>query len=56
VHYRSDSVRGLFVGEQQALGPLRDYSRTYNERFDGFIVRKFNGDKVKIAGGEVRPL
>jgi hypothetical protein len=56
VHYRSDSMRGLFVGEQQALGLLRDYSRTYNERFDGFIVRKFNGDKVKIASGEVRPL
>src|SRR5215472_1400009 len=44
VHYRSDSVRGLFVGEQQALGLLRDHSRTYNERFDGFIVRKFNGE------------
>jgi hypothetical protein len=56
VHYRSDSVRGLFVGEQQALGLLRDYSRTYNERFDGFIVRKFNGDRVKITGGEVEPL
>ena len=56
VHYRSDSMRGLFVGEQQALALLRDYSRTYNERFDGFIVRKFNGDKVKIASGEVRPL
>ena len=56
VHYRSDSVRGLFVGEQQALGLLRDYSRTYNERFDGFIVRKFNGDRVRIANGEVRPL
>jgi len=56
VHYRSDSIRGLFVGEQQALGLLRDYSRTYNERFDGFIVRKFNGDKVKIADGEVKPL
>jgi len=56
VHYRSDSVRGLFVGEQQALGLLRDYSRTYNERFDGFIVRKFNGDKVKITSGEIRPI
>jgi hypothetical protein len=54
VHYRSDSVRGLFVGEQQALGLLRDYSRTYNEHFDGFIVRKFNGDTVKIVSGEVR--
>jgi hypothetical protein len=56
VHYRSDSVRGLFVGEQQALGMLRDYSRTYNERFDGFIVRKFSGERVRIASGEMRPL
>jgi hypothetical protein len=56
VHYRSDSVRGLFVGEQQALGLLRDYSRTYNERFDGFIVRKFNGDRVRITSGEIHPL
>jgi hypothetical protein len=54
VHYRSDSIHGLLVGEQQALGLLRDYSRTYNERFEGFIVRKFNGDRVKIANGEVR--
>ena len=53
VRYRPDNIRALFVGEQQALGLLRDYSRTYNERFEGFIVRKFNGDKVKIAGGQV---
>jgi hypothetical protein len=53
VHYRSDSIHGLFVGEQQALGLLRDYSRTYNEHFDGFVVRKFSGDRVKITGGEV---
>ena len=56
VHYRSDSVRGLFVGEQQALGLLRDYSRTYNERFDGFVVRKFDGQRVKIANGKVEPV
>jgi hypothetical protein len=35
---------------------LRDYSRTYNERFDGFIVRKFSGERVKITSGEVLPL
>ena len=34
----------------------RDYSRTYNEHFDGFVVGKFNGDRVKISGGEVWPL
>jgi hypothetical protein len=56
VHYRSDSVRGLFVGEEQSLGLLRDYSRTYNERFNGFVVRKFNGDRVKVMNGEVQPL
>ena len=56
VHYRSDSIRGLFVGEQQAIWLLRDYSRTYNERFDGFIVGKFNGDRVKIMNGEIEPL
>jgi hypothetical protein len=49
-------VRGLLVGEQQALGLLRDYSRPYNERFDGFIVRKFAGDKVRVMNGEIRPL
>lgn len=43
LHYRSNSIHGLFVREQQALGLLRDYSRTYNEHFDGFVVRKFNG-------------
>jgi membrane-associated phospholipid phosphatase len=56
VHYRSDSINGLVVGEQQAIGLLRDYSRTYNERFDGFVVRKFSGEKLRIMAGEVRPL
>jgi len=56
VHYRSDSIRGLLVGEQQALGLLRDYSLTYSERFDGFIVRQFNGRNLKIADGDIRPL
>jgi hypothetical protein len=37
VHYRSDSVRGLYVGEQQELGLLRDYSRAYNKRFARFL-------------------
>jgi hypothetical protein len=56
VHYRSDSVNGLFVGEKQALGLLSDYSRTYNERFDGFLLSTFRGEKVKIANGELRPI
>jgi hypothetical protein len=53
VHYRSDSIQGLFVGEQQALGLLCDYSRTYNERFEGFVLTKFNGEKIRIADGRI---
>ena len=28
VHFRSDSIYGFFVGEEQAIGVLCDYSRT----------------------------
>jgi len=54
VHYRSDSINGLIVGEEQALALLTDYSRTYNERFDGFILSTFGGEKVRVANGELR--
>jgi hypothetical protein len=52
VHYRSDSINGLFVGEEQALGLLCDYSRTYNERFDGFVLSTFTGEKIRVVNGE----
>jgi hypothetical protein len=54
VHYRSDSINGLFVGEEQALGLLCDYSRTYNERFDGFVLSTFSGNKVSVVNGELK--
>jgi len=54
VHYRSDSVNGLFVGEEQALGLLCDYSRTYNERFDGFVLSTFRGKRVRIVNSELK--
>jgi len=54
VHFRSDSINGLFVGEEQALGLLCDYSRTYNERFDGFVLSTFRGDKVSVVNGELK--
>ena len=53
VHYRSDSINGLFVGEEQALGLLTDYSRTYNERFDGFVLSTFRGEKIRVVNGEL---
>jgi hypothetical protein len=54
VHYRSDSINGLLVGEDQAIGLLCDYSRTYNERFGGFEFSTFRGEKIRIKNGELK--
>jgi hypothetical protein len=54
VHFRSDSIRGLQLGEEVAIGLLSDTSRTYNERFAGFVFTRFDGSKVSIANGKVR--
>jgi hypothetical protein len=53
VHYRSDGVDGLLVGEQQAIGLLQDYSRTYREQFAGFNLTKFDGTRITINSGAV---
>jgi hypothetical protein len=53
VHFRSDSIEGLKLGEAVAIGLLADYSRTYNERFDGFILTRFDGSKVRVLNGTV---
>lgn len=52
MHWRSDG-RGNFIGERQALGVLADYSRTYNEDFDGFELTLFSGQKVNIRDGQI---
>ncbi|WP_026580897.1 vanadium-dependent haloperoxidase [Bacillus sp. J33] len=48
VHWRSDGIEGLKLGEEAAIGLLRDYRATYNEKFSGFTLTKFNGKKIKI--------
>lgn len=53
VHFRSDGVDGLEIGEQQAIGLLQDYSLTYRERFNGFTLTKFDGTVVNINNGVV---
>jgi hypothetical protein len=56
VHFRSDSIEGLKLGEAVAIGLLADYSRTYSERFDGFVLTGFDGTKTHIVKGAVRAL
>lgn len=52
IHYRFDN-RGMTVGEQQAIGILRDHSITYNEEFGGFTLTTFNGERLRIVSGQV---
>jgi hypothetical protein len=53
VHYRSDSEAGLLAGEAQGIALLSDYSRTFNERFDGFTLTTFEGKRLRIRNGAV---
>lgn len=53
VHYRSDGVDGLDVGEQVAIGILQDYSIVFAETADGFELTRFNGQKILIRKGKV---
>ncbi|MCI3926298.1 vanadium-dependent haloperoxidase [Paenibacillus sp. TRM 82003] len=48
VHFRSSNLNGYLLGEKVAIGILRDYRKTYNERFNGFRFTKFNGTKITI--------
>lgn len=55
VHYRSDGIEGMLLGEQVGISLLRDYSLSYPEAFDGFLLRKFDGSRVRIQAGRVLP-
>jgi hypothetical protein len=54
VHFRSDSIEGLKLGEEMALDLLAETSLTYSERFDGFVLSRFDGTRVRITNGSVR--
>ena len=48
VHWRSDGIEGLKLGESIAIEILKDYSKTYNESFGGFSLTKFDGTAITI--------
>ncbi|MCT4605346.1 MAG: vanadium-dependent haloperoxidase [Marinisporobacter sp.] len=48
VHYRSDGIEGLKLGEAVAIGILHDFKRTYNENFKGFCLTKLDGTTIII--------
>lgn len=48
VHYRSDGMNGLKLGEEVAIGILRDYRKTYHKKFKGFTLTKFDGSRITV--------
>jgi len=48
VHYRSDGVEGMDLGESVALSYLADIRRCLTEDFDGFALTTFRGRTVTI--------
>lgn len=48
VHWRSDATESLKLGEQIAIGILRDQRSCYNEVFNGFSLTKFDGTTVTV--------
>jgi membrane-associated phospholipid phosphatase len=51
VHYRSDGVDGMLLGEAVALGTLRDLTGCYTEQFTGLTITRFDGTQVSFCDG-----
>jgi len=48
VHWRSDATESMKLGEQIAIGILREQKACYNEPFAGFSLTKFDGTQVIV--------
>ena len=48
VHWRSDAVQGLVLGEAVAISVLRDQQSNFNEPFNGFTFTKFDGSTITV--------
>lgn len=48
VHWRTDELGGMKLGEQVAIRILNDLKALCNERFDGFSLTKFDGERITL--------
>jgi membrane-associated phospholipid phosphatase len=48
VHYYSDGIEGMNLGEAVAIAYLQDVKSTYPERSGGFTLKRFSGATVRI--------
>jgi membrane-associated phospholipid phosphatase len=48
LHWRSDIIEGLKLGEQVSILALAEMRLTFNEDFNGFSLTKFDGTQITI--------
>jgi len=48
IHWRSDAAASMVLGEEVAIGLLRDERTTLRESFDGFSFTRFDGSRVTV--------
>ena len=48
IHYRSDAVQSLYLGEKVAISMLAELKSLYADQFDGFKFRGFAGNDVVV--------
>jgi hypothetical protein len=48
VHWRSDATESMKLGEQIAIGILKEARTCYNEVFNGFHLTKFDGTAINV--------
>ena len=48
IHWRSDGIEGLTLGEAVALSVMSDMRGCFNERFAGFSLTKFDGTTTTV--------
>jgi hypothetical protein len=48
IHWRSDSVQGLHLGEAVALSTLSAWAGCFNEGCEGLSVRRFDGGEARV--------
>jgi membrane-associated phospholipid phosphatase len=48
IHWRTDAIEGLKLGEAVAIRIMQDLLSTYNEDFGGFTFTKFDGTTITV--------
>jgi hypothetical protein len=48
VHWRSDALQGVLLGEAVAISILRDQHSIFNEPFEGFTFTRFDGSTITV--------